>query len=329
MSQATEQPANQADRADGDPRQADAAQADADPQPERAEPDEAAGATPADADPQPERAEPDEAAGATPADADPQPERAEPDEAAGATPADADQADVTSNDKATALPLAPDAFMRLRNVSSPLMYVLIGLVNLLAAPLPMTWMRRFVFPYLRSSARRIFWTRVIIDGYLVLVIGIEALALYLAKPASSIAFVAIAIYGLWDLLVATLRDLLINPSKHRDKDGHFLLVQDPIRWFALFPTAPAQAVICFAILYVHFANDMGSTFLADSSNALYYSLSVFLTLGSEVVTPENTSIGQVLVGAELLFFVTILTAKLPLAIALTRAKGGGGAANNG
>lgn len=216
--------------------------------------------------------------------------------------------------------------MRFKGVSSPLMYVVIGLVNLLAAILPMTWVRRLLFPWLRRSSATFVWTRVIVDAYLVLIIAVEVVALCRARPGGNWIWPIIAIYGLWDLLVATLRDLLINPSLHRDQDGPFLLVQDPIRWFALFPTAPAQIVLCFAILYVQFADVLHSPFLADGGNAFYYSSVVSLTIGSSAVTPESSGLGKVLVVAELVFIVTILTAKLPLAIALTRAKSGGGAA---
>jgi hypothetical protein len=225
--------------------------------------------------------------------------------------------------------LAPDAFMKVESASSPIMFVIIWIVNLMAAALPMTWVRRFVFPYLRSTHRRMFWTRFIVDAYLVLIIAIEVAALALARPDGPLIFPILAVYGLWDLLVATLRDLIINPSKHRDKDGPFLLVQDPIRWFALFPTAPAQAILCFAVLFVHFSHAMGSAFLEGATNALYFSFCTFFTVGSSAVTPDTTLIGQVLVAAEIVFFVTILTTKLPLAIALTRAKSGGGAADNG
>lgn len=228
----------------------------------------------------------------------------------------------------TNVKLKPDAYMPFRGASSPLMYIVITGVNALAAPLPMTWVRRFAYPRLRRTNQSMRWTRVIVDGYLVSIIALEATALFLARPGGNALPVAIAIYGLWDLLVATLRDLLINPSLHRDQEGPFLLVQDPIRWFALFLTAPIQAILCFAILYVHFAEAVESVFLTHPGNALYFSFRTFLTLDTSSVTPGSSTTGQVLVATELVFFALILTAKLPLAIALTRAKGGGGAAND-
>jgi hypothetical protein len=224
--------------------------------------------------------------------------------------------------------LKPDAYMPFRGASSPLMYIVIATVNALAAPLPMTWVRRFVYPLLRRSSSTLGWTRVIVDGYLVALIALETAALFLARPDGSVLAPIIAIYGLWDLLVATLRDLLINPSLHRDQDGPFLLVQDPIRWFALFLAAPAQAILCFAVLYVHFADAIGGSFLTHPGNALYFSFRTFLTLDSSSIIPVSSAVGKVLVAVELAFFAMILTVKLPLAIALTRAKGGGGAADN-
>lgn len=93
-------------------------------------------------------------------------------------------------------PLQPDAYMHLSRASSPLMVVLIGGVNTLAAVLPMTWVRRYVFPRLRRTERGLAATRLITDCYLVGILTIEFAALMTVHPNASWIYPAIALYGL-------------------------------------------------------------------------------------------------------------------------------------
>ena len=193
----------------------------------------------------------------------------------------------------------------------------------------MTWVRVFVFPRLRRSKKTVGYTKLLVDLYIVALLGVEIATLcFWAHPGVALWCKAIAAFGLIDVLGATCRDLIVASSLHEDDDGPFILVQDPIRWLLLMPLSALQVVICFAILYLSFGAEFEKTPIDNPMMAVYYSLVTFTTLGYGDITPKSSSaIGQFLVSAELVGFITFLAVKLPIAVAITRVRGGGGASS--
>jgi len=144
----------------------------------------------------------------------------------------------------------------------------------------MTWVRVFVFPRLRRSKKTVGYTKLLVDLYIVALLGVEIATLcFWAHPGVALWCKAIAAFGLIDVLGATCRDLIVASSLHEDDDGPFILVQDPIRWLLLMPLSALQVVICFAILYLSFGAEFEKTPIDNPMMAVYYSLVTFTTLG--------------------------------------------------
>lgn len=225
------------------------------------------------------------------------------------------------------IPLKPDAFMRIQANGSPLFWAATASINVVLALSPMTWIRVFFFPYLRRHAHTVTFTKVIVDVYVGGLLAVETVTLcFFTQPGSGWTCKALAIFGLVDVVAATLRDLIVASSLHSDDDGPYILVQDPIRWLVMMPLSVMQVIVCFAILYLSYGSQFEGVAINTPLTAIYYSLVTFTTLGYGEITPKGDSrIGQILISAQLVASIMFLLGKLPIAVAITRVRGGGGA----
>jgi len=185
------------------------------------------------------------------------------------------------------------------------------LTNILIAFSPLTWIEYYYFqPRKRESP---LW---LVEVWIIILLLV--LAITLADGQSSVVCWVIAIYGLVDVLGATLRDLVVAPQVHRDSKGGYLLIRNRIRWLLLVPLNVGQIILCFAILLLYYG-DQFKPQISDPLTALYQSALTFTTLGYGDFTPK-ASAGQIIVSLELAFFILFLGIKLPIAISVIRIK---------
>lgn len=120
----------------------------------------------------------------------------------------------------------------------------------------------------------------------------------------------VAVYGLLDALGALLRDMVWSPACPGD---HAIHIRDPRRWLMLAVFNIVLIVLSFANIY-HFFHDDFCKPPSQAVTALYQSAITFSTLGYGDITPI-THQGEVIVIAELAFFLLFLVVRLPLGIA--------------
>ena len=225
------------------------------------------------------------------------------------------------------LTLKPDAFMVLRWNGSFILLIYGLLTNVLLLLCPLTYVRHFLFPTLRRNPKTIAITKLIVDSYVLSLLSVQAVLLFcVATPEAHRWIVVVAIFSLVDVLGSTLLDILIAPSLHEDASGHFVLVQDPIRWFVMAPLSVLQVVLGFALLFRSYAGHFHGAGgpLTDPLSALYFSAVTIATVGYGDITPNSdSSIGQILVLTEILYFFFFILMKLPLALSIARVRGGG------
>jgi hypothetical protein len=145
---------------------------------------------------------------------------------------------------------------------------------------------------------------------------LQTFALVYIRP--SVFSWVIAFYGLLDVLGATLRDVVVAPQVHRDREGGYIPIRDRLRWLLLVPLNVVEVVLCFAIFLLYYGNQFKPV-IADSLTALYQSALTFTTLGYGDFTPTGRA-GQIVVSLELVFFMVFLAVKLPIAISVIRIK---------
>jgi hypothetical protein len=199
--------------------------------------------------------------------------------------------------------LKPDAFIKIRWDNSLVLLFAGILTNLILLMCPMTLIRKFMFPLLRRDPGLIKYTKLIIEFYVFLLIFLEAITLFcFARPDFHWICIGVAIFGLWDVLGATLRDIIIASSIHKDGDGPYILVQDPIRWLLMMPMSILQVILCFAILFLCFGNHFGPNAITEPVTAFYQSIMTFTTLGYGDITPiHDCYIGKIIIVSELIF----------------------------
>lgn len=221
--------------------------------------------------------------------------------------------------------LKNDAFMRLRGADS-LVVLFAGLLsNLLLGVAPLTYLRHWKFPEWRNDPHRIRYTKLAVELWTFFLLGLETFILFVAvRPGGPWIWPALAIWGLVDVFGATLRDLVIASSLHRDEEGPYILVQDPIRWMLMVPLTLLQVVLCHGILFLSAGARFGPHPITDPVSALYQSLVTFTSLGyGDYIPNAGDTVAKLIVISELSFFLLFLAIKLPLALSIVRVRGGG------
>ena len=128
----------------------------------------------------------------------------------------------------------------------------------------------------------------------------------------------IAVYGLIDVLAATLRDVVLAPQIHRDKKGGYIKVRGRTRWLHMAALNVIEVLTCFAILMLYFGSEFEPCIL-DPITAFYQSILTFTTLGYGDIRASGGT-GQIIVIWELIFFLIFLAIKVPIAVSVIRVK---------
>jgi len=199
------------------------------------------------------------------------------------------------------------------------------LINMLVSVSPMTHVRRRKFPEWRNDPRRISYTKLAIELWTFFLLALETTLLaFIVSPRCHWIWVVVAAWCLVDVLGAAFRDVVVASSLHRDREGPFILVQDPVRWLLMAPLGLLQVVLCHAILFLCFGQEFGPKPITDPLTALYQSMVTFTTLGFGDYVPQQGAVGaKLVIISELSCFMVFVATKLPLAVAITRVRGGG------
>jgi len=91
-----------------------------------------------------------------------------------------------------------------------------------------------------------------IDAFILVFLVIEVIVLMIHPMNCFMLF--IGIYGLIDVLSATLRDVILSPSIHQDANGRYIKIRDSRRWILLTILNIFQVIICFSIIYLCFGS---------------------------------------------------------------------------
>ncbi len=184
------------------------------------------------------------------------------------------------------------------------------LTNILVSLSLLTWIESYLKWRGRYSP---LW---LVEVWVIILLVLQTFTLVYGK--SSLFSMVVAIYGLVDVLGATLRDVVVALQIHSDSKGGYILVRDRLRWLLFVPLNVAEVILCFAILFLYYGNAFNPQ-ICDPLTALYQSALTFTTLGYGDFTPTDRA-GQIIVSLELAFFIVFLAAKLPIAISVIRIK---------
>ncbi len=152
---------------------------------------------------------------------------------------------------------------------------------------------------------------------MIVLLVLQGLILVYGKPDGYVMWL-VGVYGLVDVLSVTLRDIVVSPRLHRDKEGGYIQVRDRLRWLLMIPLNLVQVVVCFAILFMYYG-DQFAPHIEEPLTALYQSALTFTTLGYGDIRPACGG-GRVIVCLELAFFLVFVAIKLPVAISVVRVK---------
>jgi hypothetical protein len=159
---------------------------------------------------------------------------------------------------------------------------------------------------------------VLTEVWVLVILLVQIIALFLFDT-SDFALVFVGIYGLFDILIATIRDLFVGPQLAEPKDGYLhISVKDSLRWLILAILNVLQMVLCFAILFLYSGLQFNPS-ISDPVTALYQSALTFTTLGYGEITPVS-NIAKWIVIFELAFFILFIGLKFPVAISMFRVK---------
>jgi hypothetical protein len=199
------------------------------------------------------------------------------------------------------------------------------LYNIIAVLSVFTWV---VYFYESSQSKKVNQSVRIpmigVEIYVLLLLFIEICSLLIQDR--SLVFIILALYGLIDILVATLRDVILSPAINKEKSGEpFISIRNPERWFLMTLINISQTIVCFSILIFQIGShypDGSCNFnieIENSLSALYYSMVTFCTVGYGDIYPVQP-LGKYIVIAELAFFVLLFLLKLPIALSLFKVK---------
>lgn len=127
----------------------------------------------------------------------------------------------------------------------------------------------------------------------------------------------VGVYGLIDVLGATLGNIVVSLRLYHDDEGGFIQVRDRLRWLLMALLNLVQVVVCFAMLFMYYG-DQFIPRIEEPLMALYHALT-FTTLGQGDIRPACGT-GRVIVCLELFFFLIFVAIKLPIAISVVRVK---------
>jgi len=184
------------------------------------------------------------------------------------------------------------------------------LTNILISLSPLTWIESYLQRRGRYSP---LW---LAEVWVIILLFLQAFILVYGQ--SSRFSMVVAIYGLLEVLGATLRDVVVAPQIHHNSEGSYIPVRDRLRWLLFVPLHIAEVILCFAILFLYYGNAFNPQ-IYDPLTALYQSALTFTTLGYGDFTPTDRA-GQIIVSLELAFFIVFLAVKLPIAISVIRIK---------
>ena len=160
------------------------------------------------------------------------------------------------------------------------------------------------------------------EVYIVFWLIISFLGLSLLDPEGVVypILVLVISYRLVDLFLGTSRIIFIERESKKDQDGHYILVRHVERWVLLIMINFVEIVVCFAVIYFYIGDSFCEP-IRDAITAFYHSILTFTTLGYGEIRPcPGSSIGKIVVTAQLFYFLFFLLFTAPIIFSSVRAK---------
>lgn len=157
-----------------------------------------------------------------------------------------------------------------------------------------------------------------LPGWILELVTVGKLAVMLAAlfivPASSPFLLALGLWFLIDEVNAWLRDVIISPLA--EGDDHF--TSNPPRWLLLNLVDTMIVPVAFAALFLYCGRHFTPA-IDGAMTAIYQSTLTFTTLGYGDIHPVD-SVGRLIVTVELMFFLTFVLIRVPLAVSVLKTR---------